>query len=85
MAFCRCGTPELHRRRQLLRAEIFPATVLDPQTGATFEAMQLFHTLSLQGKLTGYDFINGLELLTDNTGMERTPVSLLMSLLPSEY
>lgn len=77
IGFCRCESTAVPHRVQLLRAGILPATVLDPQTGATFEAMRLFHTLSLQSKLTGYDFVHTLELLTDNTGVLVTPVGFM--------
>lgn len=76
MDFCHCTHPRDEHRTQLLRAGLFPATVLDPQTCATFEAMRHFHLLSLQGKLTAYDFIHGLELATDNTGLSPPPVCL---------
>lgn len=74
--FCSCGPAPPDRYIQLLRAGIFPATPLEPASGATFAVLRLFHKLSLQGKLTGYDFMRTLELLTDNTGLHPPPVSL---------
>lgn len=76
---CQCHTPVVHARIQLLRAGIYPATALSPQSGATFAAMKLFHILSLQGKVTGYDFIHGLEIITDNTGLNPPLVRFVLS------
>lgn len=74
LRYCSCShAPE--RYIQLLRAGIFPNTPLEPASGVTFAALRLFHRLSLQGKLTGYDFIKSLEILTDNTGLRPPPVS----------
>lgn len=73
---CNCSGLQVPRYCQLLRAGIFPATVIDTHTGATFEALRTFHLLSLQGKVTGYDFVHALELATDNTGLVDVPVSL---------
>ncbi|KAJ3536762.1 hypothetical protein NM688_g6792 [Phlebia brevispora] len=68
-----CGCDNLStagtRLQQLLRYELFPATVAEPTTCATFRVMELFHMLTLQGKLTGYDFYLSLEYLLDNTGL----------------
>ena len=71
--FCSCrGSP---RRVALLRMSWWPATPLEPRTCATFALLRQFHLLNLQGKMTAYDYYAALELLTDNTGLERLPVS----------
>ena len=73
---CRClHAPEL--RTQLLRHTWWPATVTDPQTCATREALSLFHTLNLNGNLTGTDFYRGLESLTDSRRILDLPVRSL--------
>ncbi|KAF7793609.1 hypothetical protein EIP86_004723 [Pleurotus ostreatoroseus] len=68
-----CGCQQLAvagtRLQQLLRCELFPATVAEPTTAATFRMMEQFHILTLQGKLTGYDFYLSLEYLSNNTGL----------------
>ncbi|KAF7798643.1 hypothetical protein EIP86_009867 [Pleurotus ostreatoroseus] len=68
-----CGCQQLAvagtRLQQLLRYELFPATVAEPTTAATFRMMEQFHILTLQGKLTGYDFYLSLEYLCNNTGL----------------
>ncbi|KAJ3964968.1 hypothetical protein EV361DRAFT_873590 [Lentinula raphanica] len=56
--------------QQLLRHRWFPATHLEPCTAATYRVLDTFHVLTLQGKVTTYDFYAGLEKLTDNTGVK---------------
>ncbi|KAJ3791733.1 hypothetical protein GGU11DRAFT_644407, partial [Lentinula aff. detonsa] len=56
--------------QQLLRRHWFPATHLEPRTAATYRVLDMFHVLTLQGKVTTYDFYAGLEKLTDNTGVK---------------
>lgn len=78
--FCGCsptpGHPKLDVYQQLLRADFYPATVLEPQTCATFEVMKLFHLLSLEGKVSAYHFYKTLHYRTENSGIEYVPVSL---------
>ncbi|KAI0056878.1 hypothetical protein BV25DRAFT_1920621 [Artomyces pyxidatus] len=72
--FCGCGLSSgIERRQQLLRMGWWPATPVDPQSAATFQCMDTFHLLSLQGKVTGYDFYKSLELLTDASGLSKVP------------
>ena len=76
---CRCPhAPEL--RIQLLRHTWWPATVTDPQTCATRDALRMFHTLNLNGNLTGTDFYRGLETLTDSRKILDLPVSNILFL-----
>ncbi|KAG6809653.1 hypothetical protein H0H92_015320 [Tricholoma furcatifolium] len=70
--FCGCREGYTHYQ-QLLDAGWFPATVLDPQTCATFEVMRHFHTLNLQGKISAFDYYVSLKLLTDATGLTKIP------------
>lgn len=65
--------------QQLLRFELYPATIGDPRTCATFRVLELFHMLTLQGKLTGYDFYLSLEYMSDNTGLGPRLVSCPLS------
>ena len=46
---------------------LFPATTLDPQTACTFLLLQAAQLLSLQSKLSLYDYYIHLEQLTDTT------------------
>ena len=75
--FCQCSQvyKSGSRVEQLLRHKLFPATLTDPTTVATFETLEAFHTTSLQSKITAYDFYMTLEKMTDNTGLGATYVS----------
>ncbi|KAJ7834177.1 hypothetical protein B0H13DRAFT_2370006 [Mycena leptocephala] len=67
--FCGCDSTIEHRQ-QLMRACLWPATSIDPQTCATFNAIRLFEVQNCLGKISAYDFVRSLELLTNNDGME---------------
>lgn len=71
---CRCYGVDLYQ--QLLRIGWWPGTPLEPKSAATFEVLNHFHILNLQGKVTGYSFYQALEYQTDNTGLEPPPVRL---------
>ena len=62
--------------QQLLRRELYPATITDATTCATFRLLETFHLLTLQSKVTAYDFYLTLEKLTDRTGVNKRYVSL---------
>ncbi|KAK7020693.1 hypothetical protein VNI00_017635 [Paramarasmius palmivorus] len=55
--------------QQLMRFGLYPATTEDPRTAFTFRTLSLFHTLTLQGKVSLYDFYHALETVTDGTGV----------------
>jgi len=38
-----------------------------PQSGFTFDVLNTFHLLTLQGKVSAYDFYSTLQHKTDNT------------------
>ncbi|KAK7052704.1 hypothetical protein R3P38DRAFT_2432528, partial [Favolaschia claudopus] len=75
--FCGCRTratgEKIERRVQLLRACWWPATVHLPNTCVTFGALRLFQLLNCMGKLSAYDFLRGLELFTNNDGLDPPP------------
>ncbi|KAJ7036099.1 hypothetical protein C8F04DRAFT_954134 [Mycena alexandri] len=72
--FCGCkGAPE--RRQQCMRVCWWPATVKEPNTCATFALIKLFQILNCLGKLSAYDFLRGLEMVTNHDGLDRPPVS----------
>lgn len=75
--FCGCTSAPEHRG-QLLREGWWPATALDPQTCSTFAVLNMFHLLSLQGKLSAYDFYRALEYATENFGLKKLPVSFFI-------
>lgn len=74
--FCGCDSTLTHRQ-QLMRACLWPATSLDPQTCATFNAIRLFELQNCLGKISAYDFMRSLELLSNNDGLRPTAVSRL--------
>ncbi|KAJ7814307.1 hypothetical protein B0H13DRAFT_2242773 [Mycena leptocephala] len=69
--YCGCKDEQIvgSRRQQLLRRSWYPATHKEPKTCTTFVGLETFHIMTLQGKVTTYDYYAGLEKLTDNTGL----------------
>ncbi|KAL0567977.1 hypothetical protein V5O48_014022 [Marasmius crinis-equi] len=67
---CLCQPQDIagNRLQQMLRFKFYPATVHTPQTAFTFRLLNLFHTMTLQGKVTLYDFYRSIEKRTDGTG-----------------
>jgi CxC2 like cysteine cluster associated with KDZ transposases len=72
--YCGCASGSSHII-QLLRHRLFPATVGDPKTAATFEVLERFQMLSFTSKISAHDFMMALQRLSDNTGTEVVPVS----------
>jgi CxC2 like cysteine cluster associated with KDZ transposases len=64
---------------QLLRFSCLPATVCRPQTACTFDALASFHVITLQGKLSAFDFYHALMRKTDGTGIHDVKVGLYFS------
>ncbi|KIM37573.1 hypothetical protein M413DRAFT_56267, partial [Hebeloma cylindrosporum] len=67
--FCGCGKSDQRHTVQLLRANLFPATVKQPKTAATTRVLELFELLSYESKASAFEFYNTLSRLTDNTGI----------------
>ena len=78
LSYCKCdqlsraGT----RLQQLLRYELYPATLGEPSTCATFRLLDTFHALTLQSKITVYDYYITLNNMTDPTAASITWVSI---------
>lgn len=74
--FCRCSNAASSPSRvdQLLRAELYPATLTDPTTCFSFQCLKQFHLLTLQSKISGYDQYLATQYLTDNLGLEPSVV-----------
>lgn len=75
--FCACidtTGSTLSHHIQLLRFRCFPSTTLRPQSAFTFDVLNTFHLLTLQGKVTAYDFCSALQHKTDNTGISDVKV-----------
>lgn len=51
---------------QLLRYRIFPASALHPQVGFTFSVLEFFHGLTLQSKVSAYDYYMALAKQSSN-------------------
>src|SRR6266571_118214 len=70
-----CGYQQsLPLTTQLLRAQLFPATTLNPKTAATFRVLETFHLLTLLSKISCFEFYKSIERRTDNTGTTQPPV-----------
>ncbi|KAF7314223.1 CxC2 domain-containing protein [Mycena kentingensis (nom. inval.)] len=68
--FCGCYHSRDPDFLQLLRVGWYPSTTTSPQTCATFACLDLFHSLSLHGKTSAYDFYAALETLTNGAGVK---------------
>ncbi|KAJ7447609.1 hypothetical protein B0H11DRAFT_1744856 [Mycena galericulata] len=70
--FCGCGTGGSHAN-QLLRARLYPATVVHPRTAATFDELDHFHLMNFETKCAAYEYYHGLARVADNTGLRKLP------------
>lgn len=75
--FCSCGQTSSDQVEQLLERRLFPATLTNPKTAATFRCLEVFELLQYESKLTPFEFYNTLSRLTDNTGLLAVKVSAL--------
>ena len=77
--FCACDTsiPSDERYRQLLRMRWYPASFTRPQTAFSFDLLETYHKLTLQGKLNLYDFYLAIMQKSDNQGRSTPKVSKL--------
>jgi len=77
--YCDCvGAAPKHT--QLMRVRWFPATSDRPKTCFAFDMLDLFHKLTLQGKLTLYDFYHSILHVSDNLQLERVIVCIFLFL-----
>lgn len=78
--FCDCEeTPGwVEKYRQLLRIEWYPASFHRPKTVFTFDVLDTYHGLSIQGKLNLYDYHSSLQQKTDNCGRKKVAVSMFL-------
>lgn len=75
LVFCGCvGAPR--NNIQLLRMRWFPGTVKDPHSAYTFDVLNTFHLLNLQGKLSLHDFYRALHRKCDNAGVHEYKVCI---------
>ncbi|KAE9393383.1 hypothetical protein BT96DRAFT_959082 [Gymnopus androsaceus JB14] len=62
----------------LLEIGWWPSTAHEPQTVATFNALQRFHVINLRGHLSPTDYYRAIEELTDGTGLHRPSFMLIL-------
>lgn len=70
---CRCAS-YLPLLDQLLLAQLFPASVEQPQSVFTFAVMSDAHLDTLTSKKSSYDYIRKLRRLTNNAGAHKVKV-----------
>jgi len=73
--YCDCREKRLSNWTQLLRERWFPATLTRPQTVFTFDCLEHFHELTLQGKTNLYDYYHTLLRRADNANIRLSIVS----------
>ena len=73
--FCGCECALLHYV-QVLCQRWFPTTSVDPQTAVTFSLLEHFHLLSVQSKVSAFEYYTTLSRRTDNTGVDTPKVCL---------
>lgn len=73
VVFCCCaGLPKPHV--QLLCVQWFPATMHSPHTAFTFDILNTFLLLNLQGKISLFDYYYAVHHKSDNTGTQELKV-----------
>jgi hypothetical protein len=77
--FCTCGTSTSRpgHYHQLLRMRWYPASFNRPRTAFTFDLLETYHKVTLQGKLNLYDFYLAIMQKSDNQGRSKPMVSIL--------
>lgn len=75
--FCACtqSSKWVEPYRQLLRVRWYPASFDRPKTAFTFDLLDAYHKLTLQGKLNVYDFYTAIIQRTYNCGGKKMFVS----------
>jgi hypothetical protein len=78
--YCGCQLA-LPKTIQLLCSRLFPSTVIDLKTAATFRVLETFQMLSFTSKVSGYEYYRSLARRTDNTGTLLIPVRFINCIL----
>jgi len=78
--FCKCEASNVshERYRQLLRMRWYPASFNRPKTAFTFDLLETYHKVTLQGKLNLYNFYHAIMQKSDNQGRSKPLVCSLM-------
>ncbi|KAJ7163989.1 hypothetical protein C8R43DRAFT_1122949 [Mycena crocata] len=71
---CKCDrSTRTNEFGELIANEWYPATTIDPETCATFAALDLFRLLSVVGNMNVHDFVGSLERMTDSLRTSSVP------------
>lgn len=83
--FCACkySVEDTNRRHQLFIAGWFPATHDRPESAFTITMLDLFHEMTLQGKISAHDYYQSLVNMTDNAGLDEQPVREAINVVKS--
>lgn len=75
--FCACKEDPkwVENYRQMLRMRWYPASFDRPATAFTFDLLDTYHKMTLQGKLNLYDFYTSIMKKSDNCGRKKVIVS----------
>ncbi|KAJ3792282.1 hypothetical protein GGU11DRAFT_862061 [Lentinula aff. detonsa] len=68
-----CGCRDSNKWQQLMDANLFPATVAEPQTAFSFRTLRHWQLITLQSKITAYDYVRALRRQTDNVFTGNVP------------
>ncbi|KAK0227246.1 hypothetical protein EDD85DRAFT_776903, partial [Armillaria nabsnona] len=82
--FCNCWERVSHRR-QMLRYGWFPATVIQPWSATTLEALDLFMACTLTSKMCAFNFYKSVCYLMDPLGLAIPKVSVPLLRMIREY
>ncbi|KAF9030906.1 hypothetical protein BJ165DRAFT_1535567 [Panaeolus papilionaceus] len=74
--YCKCQPNTAPRYRQLLRERLFPASLRQIRTVFTFEVLDTFHSLNLDGKITSYNYYYHILQKTDFLELREQPSQL---------
>lgn len=64
---------------------MYPATTVTPRTVFTTDFLNTFHLLTLQGKLSLYDYYQSIVRLTDNMGGRQVVSNFILSARHHSY
>ncbi|KAF9536538.1 hypothetical protein CPC08DRAFT_595712, partial [Agrocybe pediades] len=70
VSYCDCIGQTSAHFDLLLESQIFPATIISPQIGFTFNVLRDFHLHTLASKETPYDYLKALRRRTNNAFLE---------------
>lgn len=73
--YCECGFTRKSQVEQLMDRRLYPATLDNPKTAATFRCLEMFEILQYESKITPFEFYKAVARLTDNTGLCPVKVS----------